>query len=145
MQLLQIETVVPALSGKRIRHGRKLKDMTIVEVAAQIGISAVALSYIEGNKNIPSLPTLKSLSDVLDLPIYYLGCFEDLPEVSLGEQIRKARMYRGMLVLDMSVEFCVDVKTIRNWETDKRKPLSRHMKELNLFLEILAINRQDTP
>ncbi|KGE17544.1 hypothetical protein PWYN_23365 [Paenibacillus wynnii] len=119
--------------------------MTIVEVAAQIGISAVALSYIEGNKNIPSLPTLKSLSDVLDLPIYYLGCFEDLPEVSLGEQIRKARMYRGMLVLDMSVEFCVDVKTIRNWETDKRKPLSRHMKELNLFLEILAINRQDTP
>ncbi|WP_154120349.1 helix-turn-helix domain-containing protein [Paenibacillus monticola] len=131
---------MPTISGKRIRQGRINKDLTIVEVAAQIGISPTALSYIEGNKNTASLPTLRKLSDILGLPISYLGCFEDLPERTLGELIRKARIYQGMQINETASLFCVDTKTITNWENDRRKPMNKKMNQIKQFIIILQTN-----
>lgn len=137
MLLTQIDNVIPTKAGSRIRQGRINKDLLIAEVAKEIGISLTAHSYIERNIHAPSLPTLKKLSALLDLPISYLGCFENLPERTLGERIRKARVYNGMTIRGLAVCFCVDAKTITNWENDRHKPSCIKMKEINQYLSIL--------
>lgn len=135
--MAQTDNAIPTKAGSRIRQGRLKKDLQITELAKAAGISFMAMSYIERNIHAPSLPTLKKLSALLDLPISYLGCFEDLPERTLGERIRKARVYNGMTIRELAAYFCVDAKSITSWENDRHKPLSIKMKEINQYLLIL--------
>ncbi|MCM3699169.1 helix-turn-helix domain-containing protein [Paenibacillus macerans] len=123
--------------GDRIRHSRQLKEMTIKELASIIQVSQNTISNIERNAVIPSLPHLRKLSDTLDQPISYLGCFETLPETTLGQRFKKARFYHGLMRIETAEKLMIDVRTINNWESDRKMPSSVNMPAVEKFIEIL--------
>ncbi len=55
--------------GVRIRRARRLRGMTLNELAADTGYSASLLSRIENDKTVPSIPTLLRLSKALDVDL----------------------------------------------------------------------------
>ncbi|MUG45542.1 helix-turn-helix domain-containing protein [Paenibacillus woosongensis] len=111
------------------------KEYSIRDLARIIKTTPQTISNIERDTVEPSLTTLRKLSVVLDKPIPYLGCFESLPEDTLGQQIIKARYYRGLLAAEAALELGVDVKTISNWESDRNTPSK--IIELEQFLAVL--------
>ncbi|WP_188540751.1 helix-turn-helix domain-containing protein [Paenibacillus segetis] len=123
-------------SGSRIRYVRQLKDLTIKELALLIGVSVNTIGNIERDVVQPSLPNLRKLAEILDRPIYYLGTFEEMPADTLGQKIRKARFYHGLLVTEAAEKFEVDIKSINNWETDRQVPSSKSINEVNNFISI---------
>jgi transcriptional regulator with XRE-family HTH domain len=54
--------------GSKIRDLRKDKDLNISEMAKKSGISAPMISKIENGRLIPTIPTLLSLLNVLEIP-----------------------------------------------------------------------------
>lgn len=129
-----IELTTP---GSRIRQARQERNLTILELAEQIEISMTALSKIERGVTTPSPPTLRKISFILERPISYIGCLENLPQESLGQKFKKARLYQGLLVTEVATILNVDVKTIKNWESDRRVPTIISSDTLEEFLSIL--------
>lgn len=123
--------------GARLRQARLAKNMTIKELAAASGLSAKTISNLEANRTRALLPHLRVLARVLNVPVYYIGCFETLPENTLGQRIRKARVFHGLTKEELARSIGVDPKTLRSWEQDKRKPLQRYLTALNTYLAIL--------
>lgn len=114
-------------------------SMTQLELANEIGMTAASINRIENGRTIPSLPTLKRLSDLLQKPIHYLGCFEDLSEDTFGQKLKKARMFRGLTKVEAGQYLGVDAKTIFNLEQDQRKPINQYRGKIVAFLSILCV------
>ncbi len=55
--------------GRQVRNFRKRLDMTVTELAKQAGLSSGMLSKIENGVTSPSLATLQSLSEALNVPV----------------------------------------------------------------------------
>jgi len=111
--------------------------MTIRTLAKAVGMTPEAISKLEAGKSTASLPTLRKLAQVLGAPIAYLGCFETLPENTLGQKITKARLFHGLTKEEMARAIGVDVKTLRHWEQDKHTPLERYFSILKEYLKVL--------
>jgi transcriptional regulator with XRE-family HTH domain len=58
--------------GKKIRAVRERKNITLKEVAENAGVSESLVSQIERNKVSPSIDTLLSIADVLEIDPEYL-------------------------------------------------------------------------
>ena len=58
--------------GDRLKHYRKSKEMTLVELSDIIGIKHSSLSNIENNKTKPSTDTLANLCERTDIDIIWL-------------------------------------------------------------------------
>jgi transcriptional regulator with XRE-family HTH domain len=133
-----MKSTVPASTpAVRIKEARLAKGLLIRELADLIGISTTALSKLENRQTEPKLSTLHLLSLALDAPIAYLGCFESLPEYSLGQRIKKARLYRGMTHKEMADTLGVHEKSVKLWQDGLVKPSPEHMKKLEAYLSIL--------
>lgn len=74
--------------GERLRKIREKKGITLKAVAAQIGVSESLLSQIERNKVSPSIDTLFSIADILDIDYEYL--FRDLHKKRKVRIVRKS-------------------------------------------------------
>ncbi|MFC7442960.1 helix-turn-helix domain-containing protein [Laceyella putida] len=120
-----------------MRNARISQNMTIRELAKAAGLSDVAISDIENNKSKPTITTLRRISKVLNQPISHLGCFESLPEVTLGQKIKKARLYHGLTKEEFAKLLSVDTKSLRNWERDICRPLDKHLQVLYRYIQIL--------
>lgn len=120
--------------GDRLRQARIEKNMTIRDLAVASGISKEALIKLESDKTKASLPHLRSFSQVLSVSVAHLGGFEKLPETTLGQRIKKARMYHGLTKTEFARAIGVDVRTLRSWENDIHKPLARFLKTLHQYL-----------
>lgn len=134
---------MPALKGiewsgdtvaARLRRARLAKGMTIAKLAEIAGLSVSTVGDAERERATPSLSVLRKLARALDVSVAYLGCFEELPEETLGQRIRKARLCRGLMKVEFARLLGVDVRTLREWENDKRKPSSKSMAMLGRFL-----------
>ncbi|WP_186332828.1 helix-turn-helix transcriptional regulator [Paenibacillus sp. FSL W7-1279] len=123
--------------GSRIRAARSEANLSIRELAALSGLTPEAISMIENGIHPPSLKSLRKISTRLNRPIYYLGCFEALPEKTFGERFRKARLFRGLTKDEAANKLGVDPKSILNWETDKVSPAKKHLSKVNQFLIII--------
>ncbi|HET7530832.1 MAG TPA: helix-turn-helix transcriptional regulator, partial [Mycobacteriales bacterium] len=55
--------------GRRLRHARRGRGLTLADVAGRVGAAASALSLIENGRREPRLSLLQSLSDVLETPL----------------------------------------------------------------------------
>jgi transcriptional regulator with XRE-family HTH domain len=55
--------------GRQVRQFRQQRDMTVVEVAKQAGLSPGMLSKIENGMTSPSLATLSALAGALGVPV----------------------------------------------------------------------------
>ncbi|UYZ15190.1 helix-turn-helix domain-containing protein [Brevibacillus sp. WF146] len=100
--------------GGRIRRARLEKNMLLVDLAAATGLSVRSLRLAEQNKSTVSPPNLRRLSEALAVPIAYLGCFENLPEQTLGQRIKKARLYHGYNKREFGGSICLflfEIKT----------------------------------
>src|SRR5690554_767569 len=122
--------------GARLRQTRISKDMTIRSLAEAAGLTPETISYIESGRNLPSLSTLRKLSEALRVSICYLGCFEKLPKNTLGQRITKGRLYTGMTKEELARLIGVDPTTILRWERDGNQPSDEHLKKLKQFIKI---------
>lgn len=124
--------------GSRLRQARIAKELTMTELAEKANLSLRTICLLENNTTAKaSIKNLSILSKILEVPIPYLGCFENLPEKTLGQRITKARLYHGYTKKDFASLLNVNVSTIRYWERDDRKPLGMYMDTLNKYLSIL--------
>jgi transcriptional regulator with XRE-family HTH domain len=69
--------------------------MMLVDLAAATGLSVVSLRLAEQNKTTVSPSNLRKLSEALGVSIANLGCFENLSEHTLGQQIKKHGCFMG--------------------------------------------------
>ncbi len=56
--------------GKKIQEYRKLKNLSIKELAEQSGVTSSLLSQLERNLANPSINTLKTIANVLGAPLF---------------------------------------------------------------------------
>ena len=106
----------------RLRQTRKLKGITLNEVAEDIGITKQALSYYETEKREPKKETWVKLADYYDVPVAYLMGLPD----GLVQHINKTQA--------MTID---NVKSNRLRELRKklgftRKQVSEDMKECGI-------------
>ncbi|HHW18030.1 MAG TPA: helix-turn-helix domain-containing protein [Firmicutes bacterium] len=111
--------------------------MTVKELSDLTGLSTKTITNFEKGRREPLLPTLRILSKVLQVPISYLGCFEKLPEHTLGQRIMKARLYHGLTRSEFAQALGVDVKTVFNWEHERCAPLPPQCLMLKNYLSVL--------
>ena len=58
--------------GKRFKHFREMKKLTLKEAAELIGVKFYQLANYETNRSEPSISTLKKMSQTYDVSIDYL-------------------------------------------------------------------------
>lgn len=123
--------------GGRLRHARLSKNLLLVDLAAKTGLSVVSIRLAEQNVTKLTPPNLRVLSEALEVPVAYLGCFESLPEETLGQRIKKARLYHGYTKVGFGDLFGLSARSIQGWEKDEFLPIAKHMPLLLKFLQIL--------
>lgn len=74
--------------GERLRKIREKKGITLKALAEKIGVSESLLSQIERNRVSPSIDTLFSIADALDIDYEYL--FKDLSKKRKVQIVRKS-------------------------------------------------------
>lgn len=109
--------------------------MDIVDVARAAGLSSATVSKVENGRQIPIVVTVRALAEVLKQPIWFLGCYEVLPEDTLGQRIRKARLYEGLTKKEFADKIGVNEKTVRLWEADLCTLTDSSVKLLEPYLE----------
>lgn len=124
-------------SWERISWARLTKRLTQKEVSIATKLSLNTIVRSEKVNSSIELTTIRLLANVLEQQISYLGCFEILPENTLGQRIKKARLYHGLLKSEFAEKIGVNVRTIRFWELDKHKLSDESIKLVSPFLEIL--------
>ena len=75
MILNSLESISTQLAegiGQKLRQRRKVRQLSLAEVAEKASVSVAHLSQIERNLSIPSLRALNSICAALDMPIGWL-------------------------------------------------------------------------
>jgi transcriptional regulator with XRE-family HTH domain len=80
------------LVGARIRRRRRERSLTLAQVAEATGLNVGYLSQVENDKASPSLETLASLAEALDVPIAWFLLDQSVAPrvVRAGERPRRA-------------------------------------------------------
>ncbi len=112
--------------------------MDIVDVARAAGLSTATVSKVENGRQIPIVLTIRALASVLEQPVWFLGCYEALPENTLGQRIRKARLYHGLTKKEFADRLGVNEKTVRLWEADLCGLTSGSLRSLAPYLSQLS-------
>lgn len=103
--------------NERIRWARIQKGWLIKTIAAKTGINPGHLSTIERRTiGMTDIKVLRKLAVELEQPLWYLGCFENMPEGTFLERLEKARFYHGHTKEEMAAEIGVHVRTIFKWK-----------------------------
>ncbi|WP_122630003.1 helix-turn-helix domain-containing protein [Lucifera butyrica] len=124
--------------GERIRWARFEIGLDIVDVAHGTGLCTGTISRIEnGRAQTVEIETLRKLAPILKQTIAFLGCFDLLPESTLAERIRKARLIHRLTKSEFAAKIGTNEKTVRLWERGKCSPTIKSMKILAPYLEIL--------
>ncbi|MED2011385.1 helix-turn-helix transcriptional regulator [Brevibacillus borstelensis] len=123
--------------GERIRRTRLSKHMCLVDLAKATGLSVVSLRLAEQNRTTVTPTNLRTIADALGVSVAYLGCFESLSEDTLGQRIRKARLYHGYTKREFAKIFGLSSRMILGWEKDEFLPSDKYLPLLNEYLSIL--------
>jgi len=131
-----IEMTIGNTSNKRIRWARIQKGWLIKTLAAKVGIDAVHLSQLEGKTTgTAAMKTLRKLATKLEQPVWFLGCFENMPEETFFEKLEKARCYHGHTKVEMAEELGIHERIIFNWK--KKEPSQIIKEKVLLYCKIL--------
>jgi serine/threonine-protein kinase RsbW len=90
--------------GVRLREVRKVRGISLRNLAKKVGVSASFISQVEQNKCQPSLETLRKISGVLDVTTGYLLEVEqdDLPA---SKEVVEIRLPNQLQYLSIVAEF----------------------------------------
>lgn len=75
-------------TGQDIRDLRKLRDVTLNELALQLGRSSGWLSQVERGHNEPSVDDLRQISKIFNIPISFFFRNEAAPRQERGRVVR---------------------------------------------------------
>ena len=121
----------------RLRQTRKLKGITLDEVAEDIGITKQALSYYETEKREPRKETWVKLADYYCVPVAYLMGLPD----GLVQHINKAQPMSFEELHEAIIQWAEDRNMIKQ---DKLTALSQLAKVTEEHGELSAgINKKD--
>lgn len=77
--------------GEKLRRRRKIRNMSLSEVAGKAGLSIGLLSQIERELSTPSLRTLNQICEALEMPVRWLfDSHESAPEADQSVVVRRA-------------------------------------------------------
>ena len=76
--------------GKKIQQLRKIKKLTQEKFAELIKIDSKNVSKIENGLNYPTAETLTSIANALEVDIYELFVFNEIPYTKMREEVIKA-------------------------------------------------------
>lgn len=127
---------MPDTPGSRLRNLRLTRGLTIAKLAEITGLSSVTISNIEKDKYRASLPHLRTISEALNSSVAYLGCFENLPEDTLAQKIKKFRLMQGLTTQEFADMLGINIKTLREWEKGTRKPSMKYLKMLESWQRV---------
>lgn len=82
-----------------------------------------------------SMKNLRILSDILKLPVWYLGYFDKLPSDTFQQKIKKARCYNGLTKKEFADILFVGEKTIAAWEDGSQEPLPYNLVGLEKYIK----------
>ncbi len=121
----------------RLRQTRKLKGITLNEVAEDIGITKQALSYYETEKREPKKETWIKLADYYNVPVAYLMGLPD----GLVQHINKTQAMTFEELHEAIIQWANDRNMIKQ---DKLTALSQLAKVTEEHGELSAgINKKD--
>ena len=137
----------------RLRQTRKLKGITLDEVAEDIGITKQALSYYENEKREPKKETWIKLADYYCVPVAYLMglpdglvqhinktkamTFDDVKSNRLRELRKKLGFTRKQVSEDMK-ECGINIppSTLSSYEKGERKPKIDKLEDLSFYYRV---------
>ncbi len=90
--------------GDRLREVRRLRGISLRNLAKEVGVSASFISQVEQNKCQPSLDTLRKISRTLDVTTGYLLEFEQ-DEFSPSKEVVEIRLPNKLHYLSILAEF----------------------------------------
>jgi len=120
--------------AERLTWARQKKELTINELSALSGISLTTLSKMENNRcRNHDVKVIKRLAEALDQPIWFIGSYDLLPKNSLGEQIRKMRLYKGQYIQELADELGIDPHLVSRYEKGIAMPSARIRIHINFL------------
>lgn len=106
--------------GDRIRNFRKERGLTLTELAERLNVSPSYLSSIERNVKKPTIPMLKKISELLNIPVTYLVA-DDQPN-DLASKIKFFREARGLSLYDLAEISEIAVSSLEAFEKGESAP-----------------------
>jgi transcriptional regulator with XRE-family HTH domain len=88
--------------GRRIRHHRKQKGLTLDQLGARVGVVGSQLSLIENGRREPKLSLLQSLSSELDVPVPEL-LSDEAPDARTALEIELSKAQTGPLYASLGL------------------------------------------
>lgn len=136
---IYVETHSPSY---RIKKARIDKNLSLKELSSLSEISYNYITALESGKYKPNFKVLNKLSQALDNPLFYLGCFEDMPENNFIDKLKKARHYHGDSKKHLANKIGANKIganecTIRYWENEKQIPSIKYIKVIEEYITIL--------
>ncbi|GAB6094911.1 cupin domain-containing protein [Desulfatiferula olefinivorans] len=95
-----VKSAVKYMFGGKLREVRERKNITLKEVARRAGVSESLVSQIERNKVSPSIDTLLTIADVLDIDHEYLFTeYKRIKQVSIVRRGQGSTLALGRVTL----------------------------------------------
>lgn len=116
------------------QHGQQ-KRCTWSILPPPLGLCTRTIGLAEANKLKVSPPSLRLLSDVLDVSDAYLGAFGNLPELTLGERIKKARLFHWYTKREFAKPLGVSERTLFDWAHNRKIPPAKSFNDVSKFLQ----------
>lgn len=129
-----------SLIGKKIEETRKIRNLSLRELAKKAEITPSMLSQIEKNNANPSIQTLKSLAKALDVPVFtFLMDEVDTKELIVKKDNRKKMIIDGLHYELLSPDFTSQIATaimrLSPGHSSSEKLLSHRGEEVAYVLE----------
>lgn len=118
--------------GSKIREYRKERGLTLAELAQKIEMTPSYLSGVERDLKKPSLPTLKKISQALNISLTYL--MEKADNSNTGEKLRLIREGRGLSADELAEISEIPVDIIRQFEANEKQPNIEQLENLSSAL-----------
>lgn len=103
--------------GRRLRERRKVRDMSLKEVASKAGISFSLLSQVERGLSMPSVRSLGAICAALEMPVSWLFDSNDKnpDEIVVRKHQRRTLDLgsKGMIKELMTPDSCSDIQMMR--------------------------------
>lgn len=117
-----LPTTVGNTVASRLKYKRLNNCLTKKELGKLAKICWQTISNIENGKPY-KISTIRKLANALNITIKWLGCLEFLPEDTIGQKIKKSRLMHGLSREEAAILMGCDVKSIFNWEHDRKIPV----------------------
>ncbi len=125
----------PSTPGGRIKLLRLSRGLTIEKLAEMTGLSSNTISKIEKGVHAPTITHLRAIAKALNSSVAYLGCFENLPENTWAEKIKKFRLMKGLTQQEFADKLGVNLKTLSDWERGVRQPSIEYFQKVRAAIE----------